>query len=44
MRAPSAGCPAPPALMRYIAVKGSIAVDGVSLTVNEVDGDTSAWR
>jgi riboflavin synthase len=31
---------APPALMRYIAVKGSIAVDGVSLTVNEVDGDT----
>jgi riboflavin synthase len=31
---------APPTLMRYIAVKGSIAVDGVSLTVNEVDGDT----
>lgn len=31
---------APPTLMRYIAVKGSIAVDGVSLTVNEVDRDT----
>jgi riboflavin synthase len=31
---------APRALMRYIAPKGSIAVDGVSLTVNEVDGDT----
>ena len=31
---------APPGLMRYIAAKGSIAVDGVSLTVNEVD-DTS---
>jgi len=30
----------PPALARFIAVKGSIAVDGVSLTVNEVDGDT----
>jgi riboflavin synthase len=28
----------PPALMRYVAAKGSIAVDGVSLTVNEVDG------
>jgi riboflavin synthase len=26
-------------LARYIAVKGSIGVDGVSLTVNEVDGD-----
>jgi len=30
----------PPALSRYIAVKGSIAIDGTSLTVNEVDGDT----
>ncbi|MCX8134413.1 MAG: riboflavin synthase [Roseococcus sp.] len=29
---------APAALAPYIAVKGSIAVDGVSLTVNEVDG------
>ncbi len=29
---------APPALARYIAAKGSICVDGVSLTVNEVDG------
>lgn len=28
---------APAALLRYIAAKGSIAVDGVSLTVNEVD-------
>lgn len=27
---------APPTLARYIAAKGSIAVDGVSLTVNEV--------
>jgi riboflavin synthase len=27
----------PPALSRYIAKKGSICVDGVSLTVNEVD-------
>ena len=29
---------APPALARFIATKGSIAVAGVSLTVNEVDG------
>jgi len=29
---------APQAIARYIAVKGSICVDGVSLTVNEVDG------
>ena len=28
---------APTALLRYIAKKGSICVDGVSLTVNEVD-------
>jgi riboflavin synthase len=28
----------PPALARYIAPKGSVALDGVSLTVNEVDG------
>lgn len=28
---------APPPLLRYIAKKGSICVDGVSLTVNEVD-------
>ncbi|MDQ2802627.1 MAG: riboflavin synthase, partial [Pseudomonadota bacterium] len=27
-------------LARFIAVKGSVAVDGVSLTVNETDGDT----
>ncbi|HET6307289.1 MAG TPA: riboflavin synthase [Rhodopila sp.] len=30
----------PPALSRFVAVKGSIAVDGVSLTVNEVTADT----
>jgi riboflavin synthase len=30
---------APAPLPRYIAPKGSIAIDGVSLTVNEVDGD-----
>jgi riboflavin synthase len=29
---------APAALARFIAPKGSIAVDGISLTVNEVDG------
>jgi len=28
----------PPGLLRYIAPKGSVALDGVSLTVNEVDG------
>ena len=31
---------APHTLSRYIAVKGSIAVDGVSLTVNAVEHDT----
>lgn len=30
---------APQALARFIAAKGSVALDGVSLTVNEVDGD-----
>ena len=30
---------APRGLMRYIASKGSICVDGTSLTVNAVDGD-----
>ena len=30
----------PHALARFIAAKGSVAVDGVSLTVNAVDGDT----
>lgn len=30
---------APAALLRYIAKKGSICVDGVSLTVNAVDGE-----
>jgi riboflavin synthase len=30
----------PPALARFIAPKGSVALDGVSLTVNEVEGDS----
>ena len=30
---------APGALLRYIAKKGSICVDGVSLTVNDVDSE-----
>ena len=30
----------PRALTRFIAPKGSVALDGVSLTVNAVDGDT----
>jgi riboflavin synthase len=29
----------PPPLSRYIAVKGSVCIDGVSLTVNEVSGN-----
>lgn len=32
----------PPAISRFIAAKGSVALDGVSLTVNEVDGDRFA--
>ncbi|MDP6258496.1 MAG: riboflavin synthase, partial [Rhodospirillales bacterium] len=32
-------CP-PPELMKFIAEKGSIAINGVSLTVNEVDDTT----
>ncbi len=31
---------APHALSRYVAVKGSIAIDGVSLTINTVEQDT----
>jgi len=31
---------APHALARFIAPKGSVALNGTSLTVNEVDGDT----
>jgi riboflavin synthase len=31
---------APQQLARFIAPKGSVAVDGVSLTVNEAEGDT----
>ena len=30
----------PRPLARYVAAKGSICIDGVSLTVNRVDGDT----
>jgi riboflavin synthase len=30
---------APAGLRRFIASKGSVALDGVSLTVNEVEGD-----
>jgi riboflavin synthase len=30
---------APPHLARFIASKGSVAIDGVSLTINEVEGD-----
>jgi riboflavin synthase len=33
------GFRAPSALRRFIAAKGSVAVDGVSLTVNEVEGE-----
>ena len=33
---------APPELARFIAPKGSVALDGVSLTVNEVGDDTFA--
>ena len=29
----------PPGLSRFVAAKGSIAIEGCSLTVNEVDGD-----
>ncbi len=31
---------APPELARFIAPKGSVALDGISLTVNAVEGDT----
>ncbi len=31
---------APTELARFVAVKGSVAIDGVSLTVNAVEGDT----
>src|SRR4030095_585473 len=30
---------APPEVARFVAAKGSIAVDGISLTVNEVEGN-----
>ena len=28
----------PPGLSRFVAAKGSVAIDGISLTVNEVEG------
>ena len=31
---------APPDLLRYVAAKGSVCVDGISLTVNALRGDT----
>ena len=31
---------APPELLRYVVEKGSIAVDGVSLTVSAIDDDS----
>ena len=34
------GFEVPEALARYVAPKGAICIDGVSLTVNEVDGAT----
>jgi len=30
---------APPDLSRYLIYKGSVAIDGISLTVNEIDGN-----
>ena len=33
---------APPSVSRFMAAKGSIAVDGVSLTVNAVAGDVAS--
>jgi len=33
----------PRALLRYVIVKGSIAIDGVSLTVNAVDDDAGTF-
>ena len=35
----SSGSPRPTSLLRYVVEKGSVAVDGVSLTVAEVDGE-----
>ena len=40
--APDLVVAAPPAVMRYVVVKGSIAVDGCSLTVAGVDDDRFA--
>ena len=31
---------APPGFARFVAPKGSVALDGISLTVNEVEGET----
>ena len=35
---------ASPSILRYIAKKGSIAIDGISLTVNEVDDIAGTFR
>jgi riboflavin synthase len=34
------GISIPPALARYLVTKGSVAVDGISLTVNEIENNT----
>ena len=36
------GIEVPPSLAPMLAVKGSVAVDGISLTVNEAGGDSFA--
>jgi riboflavin synthase len=34
----------PPALAKFIAAKGSITIDGISLTVNRIDDDTRSFE
>ena len=34
----------PPALAKFIATKGSITIDGISLTVNQVDDITQSFE
>jgi riboflavin synthase len=33
----------PPALTRYVVSKGSLAIDGISLTVAEIEGETASF-
>jgi riboflavin synthase len=33
----------PPTLMKYVVLKGSITIDGISLTVNDVTSDTVSF-